>query len=62
MKFGNVELSRQCKWCAGDGHIFIEEKNDVVQCGECNGRGMLLTDEGDNLIRFLKKFFEPAKD
>jgi predicted methyltransferase len=35
-----------------------EPRRDEHPCGECDGHGMVLTDEGHDLLRFLDRYFE----
>jgi DnaJ-class molecular chaperone len=52
-----------CKACCGSGSVEIDPKEHLepipdgatVECGECEGRGYFLTEEGEELVAFLSK-------
>lgn len=57
--FNGTELGNSCKYCGGDGlkETFDSFGNETgtIECGECDGQGIHLTDEGINLYEFFKR-------
>lgn len=48
-----------CKTCGGEGWLEnpnekTEEKQEL-ECGECEGKGIQVTPEGEELLKFLEK-------
>jgi DnaJ-class molecular chaperone len=57
-----VEYRETCLTCEGVGTIAIESTRtypegdpEIKPCGECDGLGAILTQEGHDLIRFLEQ-------
>jgi DnaJ-class molecular chaperone len=57
-----VEYRESCRTCEGVGTVAIESTltypegdPEIKACGECEGLGAILTQEGHNLIRFLEQ-------
>jgi hypothetical protein len=58
-----VEYRETCLTCEGVGTVAIESTTltypegdpEIKPCGECDGLGAILTQEGHSLIRFLEQ-------
>jgi hypothetical protein len=57
-----VEYRETCRTCEGVGTVAIESTRtypagdpEVRPCGECDGLGAILTQEGHSLIQFLEQ-------
>lgn len=52
IKIGDIELATRCKVCGGAGQVETSE-DTALDCGECDGVGWHITDDGENMARFL---------
>jgi DnaJ-class molecular chaperone len=57
-----VEYRESCRTCEGVGTVAIESTltspeggPEIKPCGECDGLGAILTQEGQSLIQFLEQ-------
>jgi DnaJ-class molecular chaperone len=57
-----VEYRETCRTCEGVGTVAIESTltypegaPEIKPCGECDGLGAILTQEGQSLIQFLEQ-------
>lgn len=53
-----VHLEKKCASCAGTGQIpdeFSSRRADVRPCVDCEGSGLVLTDQGFELLDFIKR-------
>jgi hypothetical protein len=57
-----VEYRESCRTCEGVGTVAIESTltypegdPEIIPCGECDGLGAILTQEGQSLIQFLEQ-------
>ncbi|MCK2000474.1 hypothetical protein MZM54_03585 [[Brevibacterium] frigoritolerans] len=53
MKIGNIELEEICDYCEGKGRDRYDEYKSCHICGE---KGMVLTKEGENILKLVKKY------
>ncbi len=58
------DLKQTCTLCGGSGRLAgirnmgIPQINPGGQCHRCRGRGFLLTELGEDLVRLLRPFVE----
>jgi hypothetical protein len=60
-----LKLDEPCKACGGNGAIWRGEEEEYdqevwgdeesVSCGECDATGRVLTDDGQELMAFLRR-------
>ena len=59
MYFKGIKLAGVCERCKGEG---VDETPDavlgIVSCGECDGTGLALTKEGNELLGFIGKYLK----
>jgi len=58
---GDIFLARECKACNGSGNIemFSDETMETILlclCGDCKGKGIILTSDGETLEGFIRRF------
>lgn len=63
------ELEKKCFYCDGFGVIDVEvstsassTRTETSDCAECNGVGYNLTDAGETLLEFLKRWVFKKKE
>ena len=56
-QIGTMPLERRCEACEGKGRIYgLGMYFDAsLECCNCQGRGVVLTDDGTELLEFLKR-------
>ena len=64
-KWFHPRFEEPCATCDGCGVVTIrwpdrdfDEDSDRRKCRKCHGRGALLTEEGETLLRFLHRYAE----
>lgn len=55
------ELTKECKMCSGNGRIRHDcnENKWEEECEECYGKGIIITDFGWELKKFIDDFIIP---
>jgi len=56
LSIGNITLALTCVCCGGQGEVWPEGEPKELECGECDGKGNILTRDGESLIKFMDKF------
>lgn len=53
-----IELDVECDMCHGIGHVLKQDDGVTGEdvCATCNGKGKLLTENGQNLREFIKEW------
>ena len=49
-----MNLTERCAACRGMGKVADFEAEKISTCGECRGRGAILTENGNEILRFLQ--------
>lgn len=70
LSFSGVALEAVCPLCEGKGHFVRDpfgsldrypRPPEVHPCGQCAGKGIVLTDEGYGLLGFLAEWEERSE-
>lgn len=60
MKFGEVTLATECPKCKGSMRVQADSRDSrvgfYVNCYECDGKGKILTSDGEALKEFFEGF------
>jgi hypothetical protein len=64
---GGFPINRECRWKSGvrycsEGRVLSDESyvSDDVKCSACRGTGEVPTDEGNELLEFLRTWLKES--
>lgn len=61
----DIELTADCRKCSGYGYLYPwtakSASHERVECDRCGATGEVLSENGEQLIQFLKRFWNEVE-
>jgi DnaJ-class molecular chaperone len=51
-----IVLEMRCPACTGAGHRYVDNGKTIVRCDQCNGEGIVLSNQGYAILMLIKKY------
>ena len=53
------DLEEECSRCGGSGKVDGTWRDRLITCHLCRGRGLVLSDKGEDMLSFLQHYLRP---
>lgn len=54
-----IQLEEKCRPCHGTGTKYCYKDDEYSECGECEGHGVVLTKQGQEMVAFINRWVGP---